>query len=847
MLNFSRAKTIAIWTVCLLGVLFSIPSLVNTSGLPSWVPQRHINLGLDLQGGSYLLMEVDVAAVEAERLEAVVDTIRRQLREAGIRYVDLAVRERAVSFSLVDATQAPAAREALKDLITGADVQGRREFDVAQEDGRFRLALSQAALVEKSQRAVEQSIEIIRRRIDETGVNEPVIARQGTNRVLVQLPGVSDPDRIKRLLGQTAKMTFRLLADDTLPPGSAAPPGTEWLESTDRAQPGRMLVRKRIEVDGATLTNASPSTNPQTGQWVVNFEFDSVGARRFGEVTKNNVGKPFAIVLDNKVISAPRINEPITGGRGQISGSFNAQSANDLAVLLRAGALPAPLTIVEERSVGPELGADSIRAGLIAIVAGVILVMGYMVLTYWLFGVFANIALIFNLFLTVACLSLLEATLTLPGIAGILLTLGMSVDANILINERIREEAKKGRTPLAALEAGYSRAQGTIVDANLTTLIKMIILYAVGTGTVRGFAVTISLGIITSMFTATMVARYLTAEWYKRTKPKVLGSVGWLRLAPENPKIQFMKGRHLGIALSVLLSTASVVLFFKPGLNYGIDFAGGIVMEIRTEQPADFPALRSTLEKLEVGPVALQQFGPPTDVIVRLERQEGGDQAQQAVVRKVQETLQGSFPGTQIRRVESVGASVSGELFEQGMLALALASVAMLVYITFRFEWQFGVGAVVTMLLDVTKTIGFFAVTGMQFNLTSVAAILTIMGFSINDKVVVYDRVRENLRLYRKMPLRELIDRSINETISRTISTSLAIFLSTLPLALFAAESLREFAWVLLFGVVLATSSSIFIAAPILLYLGEHRLRRPTEEEAVTGQPEIGGKAVQAE
>ena len=317
MLNFSRAKTIAIWTVCLLGVLFSIPSLVNTSGLPSWVPQRHINLGLDLQGGSYLLMEVDVAAVEAERLEAVVDTIRRQLREAGIRYVDLAVRERAVSFSLVDATQAPAAREALKDLITGADVQGRREFDVAQEDGRFRLALSQAALVEKSQRAVEQSIEIIRRRIDETGVNEPVIARQGTNRVLVQLPGVSDPDRIKRLLGQTAKMTFRLLADDTLPPGSAAPPGTEWLESTDRAQPGRMLVRKRIEVDGATLTNASPSTNPQTGQWVVNFEFDSVGARRFGEVTKNNVGKPFAIVLDNKVISAPRINEPITGGRAR--------------------------------------------------------------------------------------------------------------------------------------------------------------------------------------------------------------------------------------------------------------------------------------------------------------------------------------------------------------------------------------------------------------------------------------------------------------------------------------------------------------------------------------------------
>jgi len=363
----------------------------------------------------------------------------------------------------------------------------------------------------------------------------------------------------------------------------------------------------------------------------------------------------------------------------------------------------------------------------------------------------------------------------------------------------------------------------------------MLILYGIGSGTVKGFAVTISLGIITSMFTATVVARWLMATWFRLRRPKALPVGSHFRLVPAGTRIAFMKGRNIGLILSAVISLASVALFFKPGLNYGVDFAGGTVMEIRTEQPADFPALRTTMAKLTLGQVQLQQFGAPTDVLIRFERQPGGDQA---AVKLVQDALTKDFPGTNLRRVESVGAAVSAELFHDGMLALGLAAVAMLIYIWFRFEWQFGVGAVVTMLLDVTKTIGFFAITGMQFNLTAIAAILTIMGYSINDKVVVYDRVRENLRLFRKMPLRELIDRSINETLSRTVSTSLAIFLATLPLALFGGESLQEFALVLLFGVVLATSSSIFIAAPILLFLGEHRLRRSPDDETVLARPE---------
>ncbi|MFN7190199.1 MAG: protein translocase subunit SecD, partial [Rhodospirillales bacterium] len=358
-------------------------------------------------------------------------------------------------------------------------------------------------------------------------VNEPTIARQGANRIIVQLPGVDDPDRIKRLLGTTAKMTFRLL-DPNFDPnaGQRPPPGVEIMRAENErrsdGQPTLYAVRQRVEVEGANLTRASAGTNPQTGEWVVNFEFDSLGARRFGDVTRQNVGRPFAIVLDDKVISAPVIREPITGGRGQISGRFTARDAQDLAVLLRAGALPAPLTIVEERTVGPDLGADAIRAGIASILVGLVLVFGFIIWSYGLFGEFSCLCLVANLFLNVAALSMLHATLTLPGIAGLLLTLGLSVDANILINERIREETAAGKTPYAAMEAGFSRAFSTIVDSNLTTLIKMMLLFAFGSGPVRGFAVTITLGILTSMFTATVLVRLMMVVWLRAKKRQTL-------------------------------------------------------------------------------------------------------------------------------------------------------------------------------------------------------------------------------------------------------------------------------------------------------------------------------------
>ena len=517
MMYFSRLKTTLILAVCALGVLLCLPNFMPAPA--SWIPWRQVHLGLDLRGGSYLLLEVDMAAVAKERLESIADGARTALRGKVQGYQPPAAQP-AQDRVLIRMAPGPAQDDAVRILREAAVSTGTADYEVAATGSDIALTIPPAALRDRASGAVLQSIEIIRRRIDETGVLDPQITRQGENRIVVQLPGVDDPNRIKQLIGKTAKMTFRLL-DETANMAGTPPPGVDYLPV--EGQPGvREPVRRRIEVDGANLTDARPGQDGQRGGWVVNFTFDSIGARRFGDVSSANVGKRFAIVLDDRVISAPVIQSPITGGRGQISGNFTAQSANDLSVLLRAGALPAPLTVVEERSVGPELGADSIRAGAIALAVGFVLVVIYMALFYGLFGWFANIALVFNLFLLVAVLSLLEATLTLPGMAGILLTLGVAVDANILINERIREEVRAGRTPLNALETGCRRAYGTIIDSNATTFLAHVMLFAFGSGPVRGFAVTITVGIITTLFTATVFARLLMVRWYVGTRPTLL-------------------------------------------------------------------------------------------------------------------------------------------------------------------------------------------------------------------------------------------------------------------------------------------------------------------------------------
>jgi preprotein translocase subunit SecD len=523
MLYFASWKVLLICAICALGVIASIPNLFSPAQLaylPRFIPHRQVALGLDLRGGSYLLLEVDVAAAQHDRLNTIVESVRNALRDAKIGYTGLDVAEDAIAFTIRDGARIDDARQVL------AKIDPELTVEIAS-DGTGTMRFGTVATESRRAQAVEQSIEIIRRRIDETGTKEPTIQRQGQDRILIELPGVDNPEHVKALLGRTAKLTFQLV-DGSVTVEEARrgrlPPGDEILAAEEgrgnRGGATGYLVKKRVMVGGDTLTDAQATF--QQNEPVVSFKFDAAGARRFGDATKENVGKPFAIVLDNKVISAPVIREPILGGSGIISGSFTVQSASDLALLLRAGALPAPITILEERTVGAELGADSIHAGAVASIVGVVLVVVFMFLFYGLFGIFADIALMFNLTLMLGALSLLGATLTLPGIAGIALTMGMAVDANVLIYERIREEVRGGRSMLSSLEAGFTRAFGTILDSHVTTLVAGILLYWLGSGPVKGFAVTLSIGVLTSLFSAILVTRLQIVTWVRRLKPKVI-------------------------------------------------------------------------------------------------------------------------------------------------------------------------------------------------------------------------------------------------------------------------------------------------------------------------------------
>ena len=531
MLYFTRWKVLAIVLTALVVCLCAVPNFfpeATVKGWPAWA-QRRMVLGLDLQGGSHILLEVDGNSVRKDKLAQIADDARRSMRDARIRFIGgINVRGDAVEVRVAD-TDTQAALTKLRELsqplggILGGS--GQRSVDVADAGGGLiRLTVPQAAITERMRQAVEQSIQIIEKRVNELGTVEPLIQREGIDRILVQVPGLQDPTRLKDILGKTAKMDFRMV-DTSVPADQAAqgrvPPDSEVLMSqSSPKQP--YVVKKQILVSGGDLTDAQPGFDQRSNEPIVSFRFNTSGARKFAQATSDNVGQPFAIVLDNEVISAPVIREPITGGSGQISGSFTVQAANDLAILLRAGALPAPLTIIEERTVGPGLGQDSIAAGELASYVGSVLVVVFMLLTYRLFGLFANVAVAINVAMIFGVLSLLNATLTLPGIAGIVLTVGIAVDSNVLIYERIREEIRGGRTAISAIDAGFSRALATIMDSNITTFIAAAVLFYIGTGPVRGFAVTLGIGIVTTVFTAFTVTRLIVAAWVRWKRPQTV-------------------------------------------------------------------------------------------------------------------------------------------------------------------------------------------------------------------------------------------------------------------------------------------------------------------------------------
>jgi preprotein translocase subunit SecD len=514
MLNTPRWKIILITCAFLFGALFTLPNMVGRDGriwmndnLPSWIPNQAVNLGLDLQGGSHILLDIDFDVVFAEQMDGIADGLRRALREKKVKFSNISTDRNRVSITAVDGESV---RREARLLNPTSDVSSNGNVTV--------IALSDTQVRDITTNTINQTIEIVRRRVDETGTNEPVIQRQGEKRVLVQLPGVDDPERIKNLLGKTAKLGFHLVDERATRTGRG---GAGALVLPMLENPSQeMGVKRRAMVTGEMLNNAS--TGFDQGMPVVNFQLDSRGADRFCRVSRDNVGKPFAVVLDGEILTAPVLREPICGGRGQISGGFTVAEANDLSLLLRAGALPAPLTIAEERSIGPSLGADSVEAGKKAALVGFSFVILFMIFSYGTFGIFSVLSLGVNVLLVFGVLSSLQATLTLPGIAGIVLTIGMAVDANILIFERIREDYLNGRSVVGSIQSGFDNAFSTIIDANLTSLIAAILLYSFGTGPVKGFAVTLSIGILTTLFTAVIVTKFLITWWANKTGAKSL-------------------------------------------------------------------------------------------------------------------------------------------------------------------------------------------------------------------------------------------------------------------------------------------------------------------------------------
>ncbi|MDI6606214.1 MAG: protein translocase subunit SecD [Candidatus Omnitrophota bacterium] len=674
--------------------------------------------------------------------------------------------------------------------------------------------------------ATDRAVEVIRNRIDQFGVRETSIQKQGEDEIVVQLPGVTDRERSIDIIGKTALLEFKIVSTDLAKLKEAmagnVPEGYELKYSQEDNE--GLLLDKKVALTGAALTNASMRFDQsQFNEPLVALQFNSEGAKKFAEITADNVGKRLAIVLDGKVQSAPRIKEAIPSGEAVITGRFSVEEAKDLALVLRVGALPAPMHIEEERTIGPLLGQDSINKGIKATSIGLGLVFIFMAGIYLFSGIIANIALLLNLVMILGGLGILpflfpgvSATLTLPGIAGIVLSLGMAVDANVLINERIREELAIGRNLRAAIANGYSKAFSAILDSNVTTLIAAFLLFQFGTGPIRGFAVTLTIGLLASLFTAIIVTRtifeiLLQAGLLKKSLPM-------LRLFGQT-KFDFIGKRKIFYALSVIVIAIGLVSYFKKGKDaYGIDFAGGQLQEYSFKSAPAIEEVRSALKEINLGDASIQQFKDnPQVVLIRTMEDKSG---------ALTDTLKAAFPEQEIQalRIERVGPIAGQHLKKKALSALIWALIGILAYVTIRFKHiNFAVAGIVAIFHDLLVTLGFLAMSGRQIDLLTITALLTIAGYSINDTIVIYDRVRENSRTMKKLSLYELINLSVNQTLSRTILTTFITLLVVIALLFYGGEVLNTFAFTLFVGFISGIYSTIYIASPLVLALNRRR------------------------
>ena len=698
-----------------------------------------------------------------------------------------------------------------KRINLGLDLQGGMHL---------LLKVDTSKISEKAREdAADRAIEVIRNRIDQFGVRETSIQKQGTDEIVVQLPGITDRERALEVIGRTALLEFKLVERDNDKMKAAlegtVPEGYELRYTEEDSEP--VLLEQAAVLTGDSLTDAQVTFSQSGfGEPVVSIRFNAEGAKKFAEITAANVGRRLAIVLDGKVQSAPNIKEAIPSGEAVITGRFNPDQAADLALILRVGALPAPMTVEEERTVGPLLGADSIKSGVKASLIGCALVFIAMIAYYLVAGTFSVMAILLNALLTLGILGMLpllfhgiSATMTLPGIAGLVLSLGMAVDANVLINERIREELAAGRNLRTAVANGYEKAFSAIFDSNLTTLLAAFFLFQFGTGPIRGFAVTLTIGLITSMFTAIVVTRVLFELCLHFN---LIRSLPMMKLIGET-KFDFIAKRHIFYAISAVVIGAGLFSFFSQGKKvYGIDFAGGQLQEYSFKNPVEVEKIRAALKELGLADASIQQFKEnPNVVLIRT-----SEDKNIAITEKLKAVF--TQEDIQILRIERVGPVAGKHLKDKAVAAIFWAMIGILVYVSFRFKhFNFAVAGVVALLHDVLVAIGALALTGRQIDLLSVTAFLTIAGYSINDTIVIYDRVRENARLLRKATLKELINLSVNQTLARTLLTSGITLLVVIAILIYGGEVLSNFAFTLLVGFISGIYSTVYIASPLVL------------------------------
>ena len=841
-----RNRVIIMALILFVALICAMPSFAPF--MPqSWneiLPNQGIRLGLDLQGGMQVTLKVDVEQAVSHQMEFIANDLKSSFQKNHIASGAIETLEPGrLRFSLQDTTALQLAirhvRESFPNLIIE---RGNDEYVYLSIDEKERNTIETNAF--------EQCIETIRNRVNQFGVEEPVVVPQGNNEIVVQLAGITETQRALEILSRMAHLEFKLIAKiqpdnlflkyrEAIQSGRLAPdfshdelnhvlkgilpPGTEaYLEKyTDHATGAvetiPILVEKSTLMTGEVLKTAMLEFGGRSGAPSVGMTFNSVGAKLFERITRQNTGRQLAIILDDVVQSAPLIDEPISGGSARITGpTFTTETAHDLALVLRAGSLPAPVEVIQNVTVGPSLGLDSIHAGLSAVALGAVLVLLFMFVYYHLSGVIANLALLLNLILTAAALSLFSATLTLPGIAGIVLSIGMAVDSNVLIFERMREETARGKSIYASVNSGYDKAYLTIIDSHVTTLITAMALFLFGTGPIKGFAITLSIGVIFNLFTALYGTRvaYDYLQFKKRLK-----SIRFLNVLGK-PNLDFIKFRKAAFILSgilVILGIFSIVQIERGKANLGVELAGGAMIQFKSEKTFGLDEVRSSLEGSKLPEYELQEVPGENLLLVRIKTDQ---QSTSDAAKQVAAALEKAMPENRfaLSSQADIGASVSKDLKKASLIAIVISMAGIIIYLAWRFNRKFGVAAAMATLHDVLVVLGIFSLMGKEITLLIITALLTLAGYSLTDTVVVFDRIRENMKSNRRADLRQVVNKSINEVLGRTIITSGTVILVLIALLVMGGALLHDFALALLIGVVVGTYSSIFVASPILLF-----------------------------